>query len=506
MAEPSSTDSTPTVVILHGLTGGSNESYVRNAIAQLIKSREEGGAGVRCVVVNFRGCAQTPLTSPQLYSACKVTDLESALLLLTRMFPQSPMVGLGFSLGGSILTRYMGLTGKNTPLIGAIPVGAPFDLSKSSASLESTSLNRIYAKVLGSSLYKMAQRHADVLALSPDLWEPLELIFRTKIDPDASKPVAKPTFESPQYCTLRFVDHVMTRVAGGLPTPYGDFPFSSAEEYYKSSSPQNTLANIARPLLALSADDDPIVPLETLEAAITGVKKNQNLVLAHSQCGGHLGWFAGPRGERWIKHPITEFVCALCDAHAASKVNALGKGLGTGGPQASAWRWRSIDQRSVQVEVLPKSQVPSVLPQSLRAAPEPDNELSNELVLLRSQVLPHLPLRHPNDSPAKRQDIPKGRMLSLSLVCTRICGYCGWHSFIRLTRDLPQHSDSIRPEVGFIELPDNVRVGTYIYHLVICRAFLMRTAGNGCLVHNLEMSRIPRVDTEASDARPDHSQ
>ena len=81
MAEPSSTDSTPTVVILHGLTGGSNESYVRNAIAQLIKSREEGGASVRCVVVNFRGCAQTPLTSPQLYSACKITDLESALLL-----------------------------------------------------------------------------------------------------------------------------------------------------------------------------------------------------------------------------------------------------------------------------------------------------------------------------------------------------------------------------------------------------------------------------------------
>ena len=131
-----------------------------------------------------------------------------------------------------------------------------------------------------------------------------------------------------------------------------------------------------------------------------------------------MGWFAGPRGERWIKHPITEFVCALCDAHAASKVNALGKGLGTGGPQASAWRWRSIDQRSVQVEVLPKSQIPSVLPQSLRAAPEPDNELSNELVWLRSQVLPHLPLRHPNDSPAKRQDIPKGRMLSLTLVCT----------------------------------------------------------------------------------------
>jgi acetyl esterase/lipase len=40
-----------TIVILHGLTGGSQESYVRHCVKKLLD-----GPGYRCIVVNFRGC------------------------------------------------------------------------------------------------------------------------------------------------------------------------------------------------------------------------------------------------------------------------------------------------------------------------------------------------------------------------------------------------------------------------------------------------------------------
>lgn len=408
MSEPSESDATPTVVILHGLSGGSSETYVMNAVAQLTKSREEGGEGVRCVVVNFRGCAKTMLTSAQLYSACKVTDLESALLLLSHMFPRSPMLGLGYSLGGAILARYMGISGKDTPLIGAITIGAPYSLDKTNITLESSYLTLAYAYVLGASLRGLLQQHVDTLALSPALWEPLELILRTKIDPDEAKPMAKPTFKTPQYCTLRFVDHTITRLIGGYPTPYGEFPFASAMDYYKRSSPVVTLANVSRPMLALSADDDPIVPWSTLDDLVRCIKTNPNVVLAHSASGGHLGWFAGPSAERWIKHPIAEFVRALVDAHGAKPKESISTGLGSGGPQVSPWKTRCIDKRSVQVEVLSKAHLPSVL--GTRTNDEQD------VAWLRTQILPHIPLVHPNDSPAKTHEIPTGRMLSLTLV------------------------------------------------------------------------------------------
>ena len=45
-------DDAPTLVVCHGLTGGSHESYVRNVVAWLVKPKEDGGMGGRAVVVN----------------------------------------------------------------------------------------------------------------------------------------------------------------------------------------------------------------------------------------------------------------------------------------------------------------------------------------------------------------------------------------------------------------------------------------------------------------------
>ena len=55
------------VVIVHGLTGGSHEHYVRSAVRALSKPREEGGLAARLVVINLRGCNQSPVVTPKLY-------------------------------------------------------------------------------------------------------------------------------------------------------------------------------------------------------------------------------------------------------------------------------------------------------------------------------------------------------------------------------------------------------------------------------------------------------
>ncbi|QRW07497.1 alpha/beta hydrolase family protein [Ceratobasidium sp. AG-Ba] len=92
---------TPILVVLHGLSGGSHESYVRSILSQVCAPTSTGGLGYRAVVVNFRGCAGVPLTSPQFYSAGHTDDIRTALSYIQKTYPLAKLTGLGFSLGAT---------------------------------------------------------------------------------------------------------------------------------------------------------------------------------------------------------------------------------------------------------------------------------------------------------------------------------------------------------------------------------------------------------------------
>lgn len=70
-----SVDSTPMAVVLHGLTGGSHESYLRHTISPLI-----GDGGWAACVVNSRGCARSQLTSNICYNACSTWDIRQVYI------------------------------------------------------------------------------------------------------------------------------------------------------------------------------------------------------------------------------------------------------------------------------------------------------------------------------------------------------------------------------------------------------------------------------------------
>jgi predicted alpha/beta-fold hydrolase len=42
----------PTIIVAHGLTGGSHESYVRNVLEWVVRPKSQGGLGGRGVVAN----------------------------------------------------------------------------------------------------------------------------------------------------------------------------------------------------------------------------------------------------------------------------------------------------------------------------------------------------------------------------------------------------------------------------------------------------------------------
>lgn len=285
-------DNRPILVCMHGLTGGSHESYIRTVLDTLTKPKEKGGEGWRAIVVNSRGCAQGPLTTPKLYHAGASYDLKNAMLYIGHMFPDAPIYGIGFSLGAGMLTKYLAVEADRTAMKTGIALGCPWDLMLGHIDLQSSLRGLFYSRAMGGNLRTVLQRHLSVMRQNP------------KLDVDAI--IANPNL------TIYEFDTLITSKCGG---------FTSTEQYYRSQSPKNFVGNIRVPFLSINALDDPIATSRGIPLDV--VQKNPNIVFALTRHGGHLGWFAGPFSfitkKRWVVRPIIEWLKAIHTADPAPR-------------------------------------------------------------------------------------------------------------------------------------------------------------------------------------------
>ncbi|KAJ7594733.1 Alpha/Beta hydrolase protein [Mycena floridula] len=271
-------ETTPIIVVMHGLTGGSYEAYLRAVLAPACSPVSKGGLGYRAIVVNFRGCAGVPLTSPQFYSAGWTNDLRQALIYISKTYPNAPLIGLGFSLGANVLVRYLAEEKEESRLSSAAVLGCPWDIGKNNDALESSLAGRyLYSKGMATNLLTLLKRHAS--ALTKDMSHPV-----------ASAMLKTLALKSP---TLEQFDDTFTRVAGGG-SPL--FPFASAKDYYHTCASHYLLPQVRVPLLTMNADDDPVVRAVPLDLGV----QNPYVIMVLTRGGGHLGWFT-PGPDRTLK-------------------------------------------------------------------------------------------------------------------------------------------------------------------------------------------------------------
>lgn len=286
-------DDAPIIVVTHGLTGGSHESYVRAILAPAVTPKSEGGLGFRAVVVNFRGCAGVPITSPQLYSAGHTEDYRAAVLYVRTRYPKAPLLGIGFSLGANVITRYVAEEGDKCRLVSAVALGCPWDLRQNSTWLESSWFNReIYSKAMGRNLQSVLRRNRAALAQFED--HPIAAALDEMLN-----------MSSPYMFEF---DNTITKLIGGS-APH--FPFKTHRDYYAWARSDNVIQNIRIPFLALQSSDDPIVPYSPPDCAGNGW-----VVLGWTRRGGHLGWFeydSGGQLRRWVRKPVLEWFKAIID-------------------------------------------------------------------------------------------------------------------------------------------------------------------------------------------------
>ena len=270
-----SDDHKPMLVCLHGLTGGSHESYIRTIIHDLIADD-----GFEACVLNSRGCCQSQITTPQLYNGGWTNDIRYVMDQLFQMYPNRTFYMVGFSLGASILSNYIGEQGDRIAdrVRCAVVFGNPWDLLGSWEALTSTTIgNHIYSPLLTKNLVKLTNTHVAVLGKRAD-WKNVYDQYINAVS------------------TVKEFDDVFT---GPM------FGYKDATEYYNDASSWKRLSGVRIPLIGVNSLDDPIVGFKKLHEE--KFKSNPYTLLVETNIGGHIAWFKDLSGRRWYSGPICRF-------------------------------------------------------------------------------------------------------------------------------------------------------------------------------------------------------
>lgn len=151
------------MIVLHGLSGGSHEQYVRHALASLTTD----SGGYAAVVINARGCCYSSITTPVLFNARATWDIRQFVAWARKQWPERKLYAMGFSLGANILANYLGEEGDKCVIEAAMLIGNPWNLDVSNAMLCRTTIGmHVYQRAMGSGLKKVFERFVFILGMA----------------------------------------------------------------------------------------------------------------------------------------------------------------------------------------------------------------------------------------------------------------------------------------------------------------------------------------------------
>jgi uncharacterized protein len=264
-------------VLLHGLEGSTNSVYMQGLLSVIARH------GFAATAINFRSCARDmqhiglslPNRRPRFYHSGETGDLDFVVRTLRAREPQVHLLGVGASLGGNVLLKWLGEHPGQTDIAAAATFSVPYDLAAGARYLETGLLPRLYVNRF---LATLKQKIEWLVAHFPEM--------RDRVDLDAVM----------RAKTFHELDDSATAPIHG---------FRDADDYYDRSSSIRFLGAITTPTLCLSAVDDPFLPPEALERA--RARASDAIDFRITPTGGHTGFIAGGmpwRCEYWAEELI----------------------------------------------------------------------------------------------------------------------------------------------------------------------------------------------------------
>ncbi|WGL17087.1 hydrolase [Microbulbifer bruguierae] len=264
------TQERPIILVLHGLEGSVESPYVQGLMQALLAQ------DFQVAVLHFRGCGGIPNLLPRAYHSGVSEDPRWLASHLRDRYPNTPLMAVGYSLGGNVLLKWLGEDGADTPISAAVSVSAPLDLHASS-------------RRMGQGFSKVYQRH---------LLNSLQQSLRKKaLDPELARQM--PALDDKRYFTdfRHFDDHFTAPLHG----------FRGVDDYYTRASSKPLLRLIQTPTLIIHATDDPFV---CPSAVPSHIEISPNVELDITSKGGHVGFVSGSiwRPEYWLEQRIPQFL------------------------------------------------------------------------------------------------------------------------------------------------------------------------------------------------------
>ncbi|KAJ2252714.1 hypothetical protein GGI13_003118 [Coemansia sp. RSA 455] len=269
----------PIALLLSGVGGSSQEHHIRAMAKSLVTKFKD--SGFRVVVVNHRGTARTPITSPRPYDSGFTDDLRAVVHHVRTANPDSKLIGIGFSMGANVLTKYIGEEAASCTLSCAVAVCCPFDIKVSSDAINQSNLlnNYVFQPAVMRTLMRAIKRAEHLTA------DPTWALDMTRING------AKRLWE--------LEEELMVKISG----------YKNLAEYYERSGCVAYVDDISIPFLAINSLDDRITPPQGIPVAKFTV--NPSIALALVPHGGHLGFLSGLPPRIWFIKPIEQFVQAI---------------------------------------------------------------------------------------------------------------------------------------------------------------------------------------------------
>ncbi|MCW8981059.1 MAG: alpha/beta fold hydrolase [Altibacter sp.] len=236
-------------VLLHGLEGNAQRTYMKGQARMLVKHQWD------VVAMNYRGCSGEPNLLYPSYNAGTTQDLHVILQHILALDRYDEIALIGFSLGGNLMLKYLGE--RDTlpkQLKKGVAISTPLSLE---GSLES--LSQFYNWVYRTSfLYNLKKKYKTKMLQFPERMTSSEL---KKIK------------------SLLDFDNLYTAPAHG---------FEDAYEYYQKNSSLQFLPKITIPVLLLNAKNDTFLSPDCYPTAIAN--NNGNIYLESPEHGGHVGF------------------------------------------------------------------------------------------------------------------------------------------------------------------------------------------------------------------------
>ncbi|OQV24511.1 Abhydrolase domain-containing protein 2 [Hypsibius exemplaris] len=273
-----------TFLICPGIANSCESVYIRSFV------QNAQNCGFRCYVLNHLGVvASVKLTSARLFSYGGTAEFAAMVDCALRQHPSSRAIALGFSMGGNVITCWLGESKEHQKkVLCAISVCQGYDIIRSRpVLLQWAGLRRAY-------MFSMARNMKRILARNRDiLFSPEVLTRHPEID-------IKAVFGA---TTLLEIDEYYTRVLKG---------YSSVDEMYVAESSAHKLREIHIPIMFVNALDDPIVPEELLDCVKDYASTHDNAIAVITQHGGHLGFFEGdsyliPKPVSWLCRLVIQY-------------------------------------------------------------------------------------------------------------------------------------------------------------------------------------------------------